>query len=199
MPLDHTREVILAEARAEAERILKTAQARRQEKLENAREALEDEFARRCERARHEAQQHAQRRIIARRAKHNLELLARRNEILDDLFAQAAQKLATLPDGEYRTVVQGWMRAIPDDVGGTVLCNERDEERLAPLVAELNEGRSEEAKLQLARHPAPLRGGVLFQTATYEIDLSLDARVARLREVLAPEVARAVFPDEVTV
>ena len=194
MSLDHTREVILAEARAEAEGILKTAQAHRQEKLENAREALEDEFARRRERARHEAQQQAQRRIIARRAKHNLDLLARRNEILDDLFARA-----DLPDEEYRTVVGRWMQAIPDDIGGTVLCNERDEERLAPLVAELNEGRSEEAKLRLAQHPGLLRGGVRFQRATYEIALSLDARLERLRQALAPEVARAVFPDEVTV
>ena len=199
MSLDHIRQTVLAEARAEGERILATAREHKQQRLDSARESLDAEFVRRREQAEHEQRQQADRQVVARRAEHNLALLKRRNDILDELFNRAAECLADLPDEEYAAVVGEWMQALPDDVGGTVLCNERDQERLAGLVARLNERRPEGARLRMAEYWGPLRGGVLFQTDNYEIDLSLDSRLKRLRETLAPDVARLVFPDEVTV
>lgn len=199
MSLDHIRETILADARSEAERIVATAREHNQQRLEAAREALEAEFARRREQTRHELRQQADRQVVMRRAEHNLALLKRRNEMLDELFSQAADQLADLPDEDYCAVVEAWMQALPAGVGGTVLCNERDQERLAGLIARLNERRPEAARLRLEEHWGPLRGGVLCRTDAYEIDLSLDSRLKRLRETLAPEVARLVFPDEVTV
>ena len=199
MSLDHIRETILAEARAEGERIVATAHEHEQQRLDAARESLEAEFARRREQAEHEHRQQADRQVVARRAEHNLALLKRRNEMLDELFDRAADRLADLPDEEYCAVVEAWMQDLPADMGGAVLCNERDQERLAGLLARLNEGRPEAARLRMAEYWGPLRGGVLFQTENYEIDLSLDSRLKRLRETLAPEVARLVFPDEVTV
>jgi V/A-type H+-transporting ATPase subunit E len=199
MSLDHIRETILAEARAEGERIVATAHEHKEQRLAAARESLEGEFARRREQAEQEQRQRADRQVVARRAEHNLALLKQRNEILDELFDRAADRLADLPDEEYCAVVGEWMRGLPDDVGGTVLCNERDRERLAGLVARLNEGRPDGAQLRIEQCRRPLRGGVLFQTENYEIDLSVDSRLKRLRETLAPELARLVFPDEVTV
>lgn len=199
MSLDHIRETILAEARAESERIVSTAHERKEQRLAAARESFEAEFARRSEQAGNELSQKADRQVVARRAEHNLALLKRRNEILDDLFERAADRLAALPDEEYCAVVGEWMQDLPSDAGGAVLCNERDRERLAGLVARLNDDRSEGAQLRMEERAVPLRGGVLFQTENYEIDLSLDSRLKRLRETLAPEVAKLVFPDEVTV
>ncbi|NLW51247.1 MAG: hypothetical protein GXY85_10490 [Candidatus Brocadiaceae bacterium] len=199
MSLDHIRETILAEARAEAERILATAEEHKRQRLEAAREALTMEFERRRSRAEHELRQRADREIVARRAEHNLALLKQRNEMLNSLFDRAAERLAALPDDDYCAVVGRWMESLPADVGGRVLCNERDAERLAPLVERMNEHRAADARLRLERHDGPLSGGVLFRAGRFEIDLSIESRLRRLRETLAPEVAELLFPQQVTV
>jgi vacuolar-type H+-ATPase subunit E/Vma4 len=199
MSLDRIRTATLADARSEAERIENTARAHREERLEGAREALDAEFARRREQAQNEVRRQNRRQVVMRRSEHNLALLERRNEILDDLFNQAADRLADMPDEEYCAVIEDWMQALPPDVGGTVVCSERDEERLSALAARLNDGRPEEARLRMDLHWGPLRGGVVFQTPLFEIDLSLDARLRRLREALAPEAARLLFPEQTTV
>jgi vacuolar-type H+-ATPase subunit E/Vma4 len=104
-----------------------------------------------------------------------------------------------MSDEEHRAVMESWMRELPADTAGQVVCNERDRARLEPLVAKLNAGRPLEARLELSQQSAPLLGGVLFKTEKFEIDLSLDARLRQLREELVPEVSRIVFPADVTV
>ena len=199
MSLEYIRDAILADARAEAGRIEATARANRQERLEAARKSLDAEFARRLDRARRDAEQEARRRLMVRRSEHNLKLLKRRNEILDEVFEEAAGRFCDLPDEDYRSTVAVWMKELPADAGGEVLCSERDTERLAPLIEELNASRGPQARLKLVRHSEPLRGGVLFRAERFELDLSLDARLAQLREALAPEVAAVTFTGDLTV
>jgi vacuolar-type H+-ATPase subunit E/Vma4 len=199
MSVEHIREAILADAGAEAERIAAEARSRHDERLAAARAALEKEFAARLEKAKLDAETEARRRVILRRAEHNLALLKQRNDMLDALFAQAGPRLAALPDDGYRAVMEKWMRSLPADVGGELGCNERDEMRLGPVIEKLNRERPPEARLRAARHDQPLTGGVLFRAEKFEIDLSVDARVQRLREALAPEVSRIVFTGDVTV
>ena len=199
MSLEHIKQAIMAEAKAEAEKIEAEARSRCETKVEAGRAEIEGEFARREERSRLLAQQESHRRVMERRSRHNLALLQRRNAILDDLCRQAAERVTNLPDEEYSTVIEGWMKELPQDVGGEVLCNERDQVRLAPVVERLNASRPPHASLRLARHEEAFLGGVVFRTGKFEMDLSLDARVRRLREELAPQMSQTVFPDEVTV
>ncbi len=199
MSIDHIRQSILAQAKADADGIEAEARARRDKKLAAARKALEAEFARRTERARQDAQQESLRRKIRREGEHNLALLKRRNEILDDLFSRAAHHLTELPDDEYRAVMEKWMQELPGDTPGQMLCNERDMQRLAPAVKKLNASRPQNAQIQQARHEAPLLGGALFRAERFEIDLSVDARWRQSRQSLAPEVSRIVFPGDMTV
>jgi vacuolar-type H+-ATPase subunit E/Vma4 len=200
MSTDHIRKAILAEAQAEAKRVETEARRRHDERLAAARQALDAEFSMRREEARQKVEQAGHREVSQRRAQHNLDLLQRRNAILDDLFRRAGERLLELPDDEYRAVVESWVAELPADVAGEVLCNARDEKRLAPLVEKLNGRRPAAARLKLAPHAGePLLGGVICRTEKFQIDMSLDARLRRLREELAPEVAKIVFTGQVTV
>lgn len=199
MTVEHIREAVLSEARREAEKITAEARARHDEWLEEARKKLDAEFERRFERARQQAEQESQHRIMRKRAHHNLALLRRRNEILDDLFRQAAGRLAGLSDEQYCAVVADWMQQAPHDGAGEVLCTGRDAERLAPLVEKLNRSREAGAQLTLTPADRPALGGVIFCTERFEVDLSLDTRIAHLREELAPETAAILFPSDITV
>jgi len=199
MSLERIREAVLAEARAEAQKIESEARKRHEEELRNARENLEAEFSRRLERAKHGAERESRRQTMARRAEHNHRLLKQRNAILDDLFRRAAEAVKDLPDEEYRSVLEKWMRELPKDIGGEVVCAEADESRLAPLVEKLNRARSPEARLKLTCRGSGSGAGVVFRTEKFEIDLSLDSRLQQLREDLAPEVSSMLFSDDVTV
>jgi len=195
MSLERIRKAILDEARAEADRLESEARARRDERLAAAARELELEFKRRFEAASENARREVERRLARRRAELNMELLRERNAILDRLFRQAAARLADSPDEHYQRVVAQWMKEIPQGVAGDVLCNERDAARLSPLIEKLNASRAPEARLRLVAGDRPAMGGVIFRTEKFEIDLSLDSRLAALRVELAPQVAKMIFGD----
>jgi vacuolar-type H+-ATPase subunit E/Vma4 len=60
----------------------------------------------------------------------------------------------------------------------------------------VNASRPPGALLSLVPGATPNLGGVIFQTDKFEVDLSLDERLARLREELAPQVAEILFRQE---
>lgn len=196
MTVERIRQAILDEARAEAEKIEAEARAGHDGELEAARRRLDQEFEQRFELGRQAAELDAHQRLMLARSRHNLALLQRRNTILNDLFKGGGDWVAGLDDGEYRALIAGWMGEVPDGYGGEVLCNERDAARLAPLVEELNRARPPGAQFILVPGERPALGGVIFRAEKFEVDLSLDSRLARLREDLAPEVAQMVFPEQ---
>ena len=200
MTVERIREAILAEAREEAEEIKTRAQERHDKRMKQAERDLRQEYDHRLETQKRQERQKAERQIMHRRSEHNLELLKKRNSILDRLFHRAGRSLAELPDEEYREVIRGWIETeLPDDMAGDLLCNARDEERLAPLVEDLNDSRPDDARLELQPGERPETGGVLFKAEVFEIDLSIDTRVIALRDDLAPRIAEMVFPSDATV
>jgi len=196
MSVERIRKAILDEARAEADRIAHEARLRYQERLDQARRSIQEEFDLRWKTAQRDAEREASSALMQKRSEHNMALLRRRNAILDELFQQAARRLVQSPDEGYRELVRGWMRDIPPHVAGQVLCNGQDGQRLGPLVDSLNRSRGPQAQLRLVPGDRPSLGGVIFQTDKFEIDLSLDARLARLREELAPQVADILLRDQ---
>jgi vacuolar-type H+-ATPase subunit E/Vma4 len=200
MSLDHIRNAVAEKARAEAQAVEAEAQRDAALRVEAARHAIEEEFKRRLEADRQAAEQEAQRGVIQRRSEHNLELLRKRNAILDEVLEQAARRTADLPDEQYCAIVGRWMaNRIPANAGGDVLCSQRDLERLRPVVERLNADRSADARLALTEHEDAPAAGVLFRGEQFEVDLSVEAMTARLREGLAPELSRLLFPGEMTV
>lgn len=198
MTVERIREAVLSEAREEAEEIDSEARSRQQERLESAKQELEEEFQERFEEARRETERRCERRVLQKRAEHNLALLRKRNAILDDLFDRAADQIRQMPDEQYRELIAGWMQEVPSDTPGRLLCNEEDEERLRPLIQQINDEREAEAALELVPGDRPEEGGVIFSTEKFEVDMSVETRITDLRERLAPEVAQQVFPEDLS-
>ncbi len=200
MSLDHIRNAVRQKAQQEAEGIEAEARRDAEQRIDAARRTIEAEFARRLEADRQAAEQAAQRDVIQRRSEHNLALLRKRNAILDDVLARAARRVAELPEDEYRAVVGRWMKdRIPPETGGVVLCSRRDMERLRPVVDALNAGRPAGARLEMAEHEKPPAAGVVLRASQFEVDLSVEVMTEQLRETLAPELSRILFPGETTV
>ncbi|MFW5915359.1 MAG: V-type ATP synthase subunit E [Planctomycetota bacterium] len=199
MTVERIREAIIGEAEEEARRIESEAEERCEKRLQKAEQALKEEFEERFEAARAQRERECERRVIQKRSEYNLQLLNKRNRILDDLFHRAAQSMADMSDEAYRDLMERWMEEVPEDAAGSVVCNEDDEDRIRPLVDKMNETRGDDAQLELEPGDRPDRGGVIFRAESFEIDMSIDTRLADLRDRLAPEVARRIFPEDVTV
>ena len=198
MTVERIRQAILSEAHQEADRLVADAQQRHQRRLKEATRALDEEFERRFEHARQEEELESRHKVMAVRARHNLELLERRNAILDDLFREAADQLRGLPDEAYRALLKAWAAQLPQDQGGRVLCRRDEAHRLAPLIEQLNAGRTAGAQLELTPGKRPSLGGLIYCTEKFEIDLSFDTGLERLRQELAPQVAAIVFPSDLS-
>jgi len=196
MLVERIKKAILDAARAEAEKIESEAARKRGRDLAAAREQIEREFAGKFDAARQAAERESRQKLMQARSAVALELLARRNSILDDVFQQAAERVRDLPDDEYRKLVGDWMAYISAGSGGELLCRREDAERLGPLVEQLNAARDQAAALKLVPGDAPLLGGVILRTEKFEVNLSVDSRLANLREEMAPEVARMIFPAQ---
>ncbi|MBS3761840.1 MAG: hypothetical protein KGZ25_00930 [Planctomycetes bacterium] len=199
MTVERIREAVLSEAREEAEEIVREAQELHDSRLESKKKEIDRELEGRYEQKGRRAEQEQERRVMNRRSEHNLKLLQMRNSILDDLFKRAGQRVAELPDDQYRELLAEWMDEIPGGTEGKVLCREKDADRVRPLIDELNQEREADAQLELVPGDDPELGGVIFQTEKLEVDLSVKSRVNSLQEELAPEIAAEIFPEDISV
>ncbi|MFP4028757.1 MAG: V-type ATP synthase subunit E [Candidatus Brocadiia bacterium] len=199
MTVERIREAVLSEAREEAEEIVREAQELHDSRLESKKKEIDRELEGRYEQKGRRAEQEQERRVMNRRSEHNLKLLQMRNSILDDLFKRAGQRVAELPDDQYRELLAEWMDEIPGGTEGKVLCREKDADRVRPLIDELNQERETDAQLELVPGDDPELGGVIFQTEKLEVDLSVKSRVNSLQEELAPEIAAEIFPEDISV
>lgn len=194
MSVERIRDAIMAEAEAEAGKIKAEAARKHDQDLAAARRRVDEEFERKFELGRQAAERESHQKLMQTRARHGMKLLERRNAILDDVFRQAGRHVAELPDEEYRAMVAEWLKQVPVDLGGDILCAQRDGARLASLIDTANAGRPAQARLSLVPGERPVLGGVVFRAERFELDLSLDTRLERLRKELAPEVAEMIFP-----
>lgn len=199
MSMDRIKGAIIEEAEEKAREIKSEARARCEERLQQGKEEMEERLKGKFERAREKVKRDCERRVIQARSQHNLALLQQRNEILDQLFEEAAQRVFNLSDDEYRALLAKWMDEIPNDTSGTLICHTDDSGRIRPLVDDVNAERPEGAQLELEEANQPERGGVIFKGDTFEIDMSVDTRINELREKLAPVIAEDVFPGDLKV
>jgi len=195
--LHEVEAAVLKKAQAEAESLLVEARRLAEERWQRESVRLREEHRRRLEHLRVEEEAALAREVAAKRAEHRRALLARKNEILDEVFHQAAEAIITLPDDGYRCWLEAQLLRVVrltqgDESAGEVLTNDRDHTLVGRLLTQLTPG----ARLTLAAERVPIRGGFLVRGRRWDLDLSLDSLLAQLRETLAEKVATALFGGE---
>lgn len=117
-------------------------------------------------------------------------MLAAKKRVLDRIFAEAADKIASLPRQEYLAVIRGMLNAAED--GDEVKICARD---AGTVTKEFIEDFAKEKgiRLTLSSSYADIRGGIILCAGGTEKNLSLEVEMAELRERLEPEVAAKLF------
>ena len=195
MQAEQVIDKILSDARAEADKILK--QAKKREAAEQAK--LDEEMERFDKETQEMATQageteKSQRLAVARMAAAK-EYLAGKAAILDEVFAQARDKLRELPDNEHRELMARLMLAAAES-GDEQVIGDKDDPRVdQKLVDEVNgklkDGRKGELKLAEKKHD--FGGGFLLQRGKIRTNVSIGVLVEQARKDLEIELAKDLF------
>lgn len=187
---------ILAEARAEADKIRQEAQARTD--AETARLNAEiEQFRQDTKTLAEQAGAEAKDQILASARMDNRQAyLATKVRLLDEVFERARRKINSLPDKEYQELMKSLLTPTVQ-AGDEKIVVGRDERRLdEAFVREVNRQIGPKGKLQLADRRVNIDGGFLLERGKIRINSSIGVLIGQARDRLELELARDLFTGE---
>jgi V/A-type H+-transporting ATPase subunit E len=123
--------------------------------------------------------------------------LAAKQELVDEAFRLALERLCSLPDDRcVGTLTALLLRAAPDG-RGEVVFSAADRERVgAAAVAAANAALGEKGRLTLSGETRAIRGGFLLVCGNVEVNCTFETLVRLQKGKIAGEVARILFPGQ---
>lgn len=188
-------------------RIAQDGEAKAQAALEEARQEaqeVEENFRVRGERVRaqliaqgeEEGERRAQRLASAAALEGRQLLLAAKQEVLEEAFAQALEVLRGMPQEEYVAFLTKNLAAAAPEGRGQVVFNAGDRARLGKeVVAAANDLLGEAGQLTLAPECREMAGGFVLRDGSVEVNCALETLVEQQRPRLTGELAVLLFPQ----
>ena len=192
MSIESITEKILAEAGAEAEKLLGAAKLEREgilAKAEQQAAAFRNEMD---DKARKEAVLVKERKAsVAELEARKLELAAKQSAI-GKSFALALDALTGLPQDDYKALLVKTVAAAGVD-GAELLLNPKDRAAVGPAVVEAVNAMGGPSRVTLADDTVDCRGGFVLRKGSMEINATLETMVGAIKEAVTPEVVETLF------
>ena len=197
MEAEQVVEKILADAKAEADKIKK--QADDQEAAEQAKLAEQlDEYKKQTEILAQKAGEDEKSHILAAaRMDIAKEYLAEKRKILDEVFEQARRQLQDLPDEEYRALIKklildavetGDEEVVVDTNEGRI-----DQEFIKEINRELGPGYKD--NLRLSDERQDMGAGFILKRGKIKTNVSIEVLLGQARKELEIELAKELFSE----
>jgi V/A-type H+-transporting ATPase subunit E len=190
-------EKILADAKAEAEKIKK--QAREKEAVEQAKlkEQLR-EFDKQTQAIAQKAGEDKKAHLLAAaRMDIAKQLLAEKRKILDEVFAQARQHLENLSDEQYcKLMTKLMLKAVESGDEEVIIDNEEkriDQKFIKNINQQLAPGRK--GNLKLSEDRDNIEAGFILKRGKIKNNVSVEVLLAQARRELEIELAKELFGD----
>ena len=117
------------------------------------------------------------------------ELLAQKRQLLDNVFAEAAEQITKLPDAEYLSLMQKLMTQAVRSGNEEVVVS-KDEKRIdTAFIKKVNEN------LKLSNEKGDFKAGFVLKEDKIKINVSIDVLLAQARQELEIELAKELFSD----
>ena len=190
-------EKILADAKAEAEKIRKQAEeneAAEQAKLAEQLDEYKKQTAILAKKAGEDEESHI---LAAARMDIAKQLLAEKRKILDEVFEQAHEQLQNLPDEEYRTLCTKLMLEAVE-TGAEEIVVDKNEKRInQDLINQVNRQLSSKGKgeLKLSDQKQNIGAGFILKRGQIKTNVSLDVLLDQARKELEIDLAKELFQD----
>ncbi len=190
-------EKILADAKAEAEKIIKQTDANEAAEQAKLAEQL-DEYKKQTEILAKKAGEDEESHILAAaRMDIAKQLLAEKRKILDEVFEQAHQQLQNLPEQEYRTLCMKLMLEAVE-TGTEEIVVDKNENRInQDLIDQVNQQLSSKGKgeLKLSDQKQDIGAGFILKRGQIKTNVSLDVLLDQARKELEIDLAKELFKD----
>ncbi len=184
-------EKILSDAKAEADKIKKEAQAKQAQEQQQVDKRLE-EYRKQTEALARKAGEDARQQVLsATRMELAKENLGEKAKIIDEVFTEAKQQLKKLADDEYRKLMARLMAGAVE-TGDEEVVIDTNEKRIDKSLIDQVNGRKK-SNLKLAGQREDIGGGFILKRGKIKNNLSVGVLLGQAREQLEIELAGKLF------
>jgi V/A-type H+-transporting ATPase subunit E len=197
MESEQVIEKILADARAEADKIKKQADEKEADEQAKLNEQLEEYNKQTTTLAQQAGEDEKSHILAAARMKKSKEYLAEKRKILDDVFEQAKQQLQNLPDEEYKSLIKkllldavetGDEEIIVDTNEGRI-----DHDFIKLLNRELGPGYK--GNLKLSSEKQDIGAGFILSRGKVKTNVSIEVLLEQARKELEIQLGKELFEN----
>ena len=197
MEAEQVVEKILADAKAEADKIKKQADEKQADEQAKLDEQLADYKAQTqalAEQADKDKKSHL---LAAARMQIAKEFLAEKNKILDEVFDQARRKLQDLSDDEYCALVTRFILAAVETGDEEVIVDNNETRIDHEFIKKVNRqlGPGYKGNLRLSNERQDLGSGFILKRGKIKTNVSLEVLLSQARKELEIELAKGLFVD----
>lgn len=190
-------EKILADAKAEAERITKEAEEKEsleQTKLNRHLQEYKNQTEVFADRAGKDEKSHI---LATARMEIAGELLAEKRKILDEVFSRARRQLQNLPDEEYRKLITKLMLDAVQTGEEEVVVDKNENRIDQQFINLVNQrlGSAKKGNLKLSQERQDIEGGFILRRGRIKTNVSFDVLLDRARSELEIELAEELFSE----
>lgn len=173
---------LLSEAKTQAAQVAADYEGRANDILTEARAKAEAQGA-----------QTAQRAEAAGALEGRKWVLSAKQQLLEDTFAAALEKLCALPKEEYTALLT---RQLLDAAQGgeEVIFNQGDRARVGKEVVTAVNEKLKGGRLTLSEETRDIKGGFILRSGLVELNCALETLVEQEKEALSAQVASRLFP-----
>lgn len=173
---------IVAQAKAQAAEVVADYQAR-----SNA--LLEEERAKAAE----QAAQTARRAQAAGALEGRKWILGAKQQLLEDTFTLALDKLCTLPKEDYTALLTQLLTRVAQG-GEEVIFNQGDRAQVGKAAVTAANEALKDGRLTLSEETRDIKGGFILKSGPIEINCALETLVEQEKEAMSATVASHLFP-----
>lgn len=190
-------EKILADAKAEAEKIKKQTEVNEAAEQAKLTEQLDEHNKQTEVLAKKAGEDEGSHILAAARMDIAKQLLAEKRKILDEVFQQARQQLQNLPDEEYRTLCTKLMLEAVETGDEEVIVDKNETRINQDLIDQVNRQLSSKGKgeLKLSDQKQNIGAGFILKRGQIKTNVSLDVLLDQARKELEIDLAKELFQD----
>ncbi len=195
MEAEKVTEKILAEAKAEAEKIKNQAeqnQAAEQKKLDEQLAEFKKQTKTLAEKAAKDEKSHI---LAAARMAMTKQFLTEKSKILDEVFEKALKQLQNLPDDQYQNLITKLMLESVETGEEEVIIDKNERRIDQQLINKVNEQLSPDKKadLKMSDEKHNTRGGFILRRGKIKTNVTFDVLLDNARKELEIELAKELF------
>jgi len=199
MSVEKITEKILSDAKEEAGRIEKEYAARIEQIRARGKQQIEEIRSQAREEARRRAEDRFQKDIATAELELRKEVLARKQELIGQVFDRARERLLEMKGDKRREFLFQLLLRSVERGDEEVIVSRQDQslidEKFLEQANQKLEGDGKKGRLRLSGERRDLPGGFVLRRSKQEINCSLGALIHSVRQELEPDVAGTLFPE----